>query len=71
MALAEEITYENRNMREQDSALTTYSTATFGGVPYVQLQSYGTAGERVSQTMQFNRRSAEQLVEILTKTFGL
>lgn len=73
MSLVEDLSYENRNMRPQEPAVTTYSIAHFDGETRLQLQSYGRPGrtstESASQTLQFTRESALQLMEIIKENF--
>lgn len=73
MSLVESLEYENRNARPQDPALTTYSIAHVDGEARLQLQSYGRPGRAsatsASQTMQFTKKSALQLMDIIRQTF--
>lgn len=75
MSLVENVDYENRNARPQEPAYTTYSTLLCNGEKRLQLQSYGSEERETkgsaSQTMQFTKQSAKQLVEILNREFKL
>lgn len=76
MSLVENLEFENRNIRAQDPALTTYSVAHLAdGEVRLQLQSYGrpdrVSTASASQTMQFTRESALQLMDIIRQVFLL
>ena len=53
----------------------TYSVFELNGERYVQLDTYGRVGrenpEKLSQTIQFNKETAEYLVNLLSKEFDL
>ena len=73
MSLVKEIAYEARDVRAQDPAETTYSVASVDGEIRVQLQSYGRAGRKgasATQTLQFTKDSAKQLVDVMRREFG-
>lgn len=54
---------------------TTYTTFEMDGEKYVQIDTYGRIErenpEKISQSFQINRETAEFLVELLSKEFGL
>ena len=73
MSLVKKITYEARDVRDQDPAETTYSVASIDGEVRVQVQSCGRAGRKgasATQTLQFTRESAQQLVDVMKREFG-
>ena len=66
---------ENRLLRRQDAAETTYSTAVIDGERIFQIQTFGSSNRKIkgvaSQTMQFDRQRAIELIEILKQEFSL
>lgn len=66
---------ENRLLRRQDTAETTYSTAVIDGECIFQIQTFGPSSRKIkgvaSQTMQFDRQRAIELIEILKQEFSL
>ena len=66
---------ENRALRKQDAAETTYSTAVIDGERIFQIQTFGSPDRKVkgvaSQTMQFDRQRAIELIDILKQEFFL
>ncbi|OME80095.1 hypothetical protein BK120_19840 [Paenibacillus sp. FSL A5-0031] len=75
MALIKEIEKAERNSRLQIEANCTYNTLMTNGKKYIQLNTYGSK-ERVhtnivSQSMQFDEKSARELFEILKNEFNL
>lgn len=74
MSLVTEVTFESKQMREHEEARTTYSVCTFPSGKRVQIQSYGRSGreepDTISQVMQFDEKSARQLVDILRREFN-
>lgn len=66
---------ENRNFRKQSTGETTYSTAIIGNEKLFQIQTYGSPERQIkgtaSQTIQFNKQQASELIEILKKEFLL
>lgn len=74
MSFVKHIEKETRNARFQEPAFTTYSRVIEGDEIRVQLQSYGSESRSVkgtaSQTMQFDKDSAKELIQILDKEFG-
>lgn len=75
MSLVTEVRFESKQMREHQEARTTYSVCTFPSGKRVQIQSYGRSDreepDTVSQVMQFDEKSARQLVGILRREFNL
>lgn len=74
MSLVTEVRFESKQMREHQEARTTYSVCTFPSGKRVQIQSYGRSDreepDTVSQVMQFDEKSARQLVDILRREFN-
>lgn len=74
MSLVTEVRFESKQMRERQEARTTYSVCTFPSGKRVQIQSYGRSDreepDTVSQVMQFDEKSARQLVDILRREFN-
>lgn len=66
---------EDRQFRKQNAGKTTYSVTDLDGDRYFQIQSYGTATRKTpgmaSQTLQFNREQAVELIKILVEEFEL
>ena len=58
-----------------DKVYTTYTTFEADGEKYVQIDTYGRIGrenpEKISQSFQFDRATAEFLVNLLREEFGL
>lgn len=58
-----------------DKVYTTYTTFEADGEKYVQIDTYGRIGrenpEKISQSFQFDRATAEFLVNLLSEEFGL
>ena len=54
---------------------TTYTTFEMDGAKYVQIDTYGRIDrenpEKISQSFQFDRATAEFLVKLLSEEFGL
>ena len=54
---------------------TTYTAFEMGGDKYVQIDTYGRIDrenpEKISQSFQFDRSTAEFLVKLLSEEFGL
>ena len=73
--LIDKLPKENRNFRKQASGEATYSTAVLGGEKIFQIQTYGSSDRQmkgvVSQTIQFGRDQAIELIQILKKEFAL
>ena len=67
--------HENRTIRKQGAADTTYSSAIVDGERIFQIQTYGSPTRKVkgevSQVMQFDKARAVELIEILKKEFLL
>ena len=64
---------ENRNFRKQDVRETSYSTTEICGEKLFQIQTYGSEGSTsgTKQTLQFDKKRAAELIEILEKEFNL
>ena len=66
---------EQRNFRKQNSGATTYSVDSFNGEKIFQIQTYGSPTRQAkgiaSQTLQFNKQQAIELIDILKKEFAL
>ena len=64
---------ENRNFRKQDVRETSYSTTEIYGEKLFQIQTYGAEGSTASakQTIQFDKKRAAELIEILKDEFDL
>lgn len=75
MALVTMIEAREKEIRSVHQATTcTYTTfVDEDGTPYLQLETYGSKEReipgKVKQTLQFNERSAAQLLKILLDTF--
>ena len=58
-----------------DKVYTTYTAFEADGEKYVQIDTYGRIGrenpEKISQSFQFDRATAEFLVNLLREKFGL
>ena len=58
-----------------DKVYTTYTAFEADGEKYVQIDTYGRIGrenpEKISQSFQFDRATAEVLVNLLREEFGL
>lgn len=75
MALIKKLVKISKNSRLQAEADCTYNIIVEGGEKYLQINTYGSS-ERVhknaaSQTLQLNKQSANQLIEIIKKEFIL
>lgn len=64
---------ESRNFRKQDARETTYSSAIVDGDKLFQIQTYGAVGSSGSakQTIQFDKRRALELIDILKREFNI
>ena len=64
---------EIRDIRKQDIRQTTYSSAVICGEKLFQIQTYGAEGSSGSakQVIQFDKRRAVELIDILNKEFDL
>jgi len=66
---------ENRRSSIHDIVPATYHFFEIGGEKYFQIDTYGKPTRDVpnvpSQKMQFNKKTAEMLVKLLNKEFGL
>lgn len=64
---------ENRNFRKQDSRDTTYSITVIGDEKLFQIQTYGAEGSTggAKQTIQFDKKRAAELIDILKMEFSL
>lgn len=66
---------EQRNFNKQNPGETTFSTGMFNGEKIFQIQTYGSSTRqlkgKVSQTLQFNKQQAIELIEILKIEFGI
>ena len=74
MAFVEKFDKENMNFkRKHDTAETTYSSGVINGETIFQINMYGSADRqckgKVSQVIQLNQESADELVNLLKKTF--
>lgn len=58
-----------------DKVYTTYTVFEIGGEKYVQLDTYGRVGrenpEKLSQSIQFDRETAQFLVDCFAQEFGI
>ena len=65
---------KNRNTIH-DKVYTTYTIFEKAGEKYFQLDTYGRIDrenpEKISQSIQFDRETAQYLVNLLTREFGL
>lgn len=76
MAFIEKFEKENINFkRKHDSAETTYSSGIVNDETIFQINMYGSDTRqdkgKVSQVIQLNRKSAEELVMLLKSTFNI
>ena len=66
---------EKQRNTVHEEVYSTYSVFELNGERYVQLDTYGRVGrenpEKLSQTIQFNKETAEYLVNLLSKEFDL
>ena len=66
---------EARNFRKQAAGEATYSVAIIGCEKIFQIQTYGSPERQAkgvaSQTIQFDKKQAAELVAILQKEFNL
>ena len=66
---------EKQRNTVHDEVYSTYSVFEIHGEKYVQLDTYGRVGrenpEKLSQTIQINRDTAEFLVNLLSKEFHM
>lgn len=75
MAFIEKFEKENINFRKKhDPAETTYSSGIINGETIFQINMYGSAYRqdtgKVSQVIQLNKESAEELLVLLKNTFN-
>ena len=65
---------ESRNFRKQAPGEATYSVSTFGNEKIFQIQTYGSPERQAkgvaSQTIQFDKQQAYELIELLRKEFN-
>ena len=57
--------------REQEVRETTWSVDDYEGERFITIRTYGPNGGGAKQIIQFDRKRAEELVDILTREFGL
>lgn len=64
---------ENRNFRKQDVRETSYSVTEIYGEKLFQIQTYGSEGSTAGakQTIQFDKKRASELIDILRTEFNL
>ena len=66
---------EPRNIRKQNAGGASYSVAVIGNEKLFQIQTYGSSERQAkgvaSQTLQFGKCQAEELIAILKKEFNL
>lgn len=64
---------ENRSFRKHDIRETSYSTTEIHGERLFQIQTYGPEGSSSSakQILQFDKKRAIELIDILRKEFNL
>lgn len=72
---SERITKTNINSRIQKVTKCTYNVFTVNEIKYIQFDTYGTSERKSesksSQTIQFDKETAEHIIEILQKEFDL
>ncbi len=72
---SKKITKINKNSRVQKETNCTYNVFNFNENKYIQFDTYGTSERKSesksSQTIQFNRETAEHLIQILKDEFNL
>lgn len=75
MALIENIEKENKDIRKQDPAYTTYSIGMIEDKKVFQLNMHGSTHRqdvgKVSQVIQFDQESAKKLIGLLIDIFGI
>lgn len=73
--LSNKITKINKNSRVQKEMECTYNVFSVNENGYIQFDTYGTSERKSelksSQTIQFDRETAEHLIEILKDEFNL
>ena len=57
--------------RVQDVRETTWTVDDYGGERFITIRTYGPNTDGAKQTIQFDRKRAKELIDILTREFGL
>lgn len=67
--------YEKERNTVHSKVLATYSTFDIDGEKYFQIDTYGSSGrempEKISQSFQLDRKTAEYFVNLIIKEFDL
>lgn len=75
MACIEDFRFEDKRIKIQEPADTSYSIGDVDGQTYLQINMYGSPYKqfkgKVSQVIQLDKNGAEKLIAILKQTFSL